>query len=349
MYNPHVAVLVLGYNHKDTLKETLNSALVQTYPNYEITYIDNNSQDGSVTYVKENYPNIHLIENKQNLGYAGAYKQALKKVFQENYDAAVLLNPDVVADHNWLAELTVSAYASDSIAFAQPKIYLWDNGPTDVFNTSGNEINFLGFGYCGRYKQKDEPLLTEDAEITYASGASLFIKKEIYQKLPGLDETFFAYLEDQDLNWQARLQDYKHIVSARSIVWHKYDFQKKHLNNFKFYLLERNRLTFLLKYYSWKLLVLILPIFIIMEAGVLLDAILKGYLVEKLKSYRDFFKNISHTLKDRGTIQANRKVSDKKLFRYLSPTITFEEVGSPLLTIANILLKGYYSFITMIL
>lgn len=345
----HVAVLILGYNHTNTLLDTIKYATKQSYPNYRVIYIDNASTDNSVALVRERHPQLRIIKNKKNLGYAGAYKKALDIIFQEKFDTAILLNPDTVVDSNWLSELVASAYTNNRIAFAQPKIYLWENRKTNIFNTAGNKIHFLGVGYCGSYKQIDVPPIEKDIEIPYASGASLLIKKEIYQRLPGFDERFFAYLEDQDLGWQARMLGYTSILSAKSKMWHKYDFDKKPLNNLKLYLLERNRFFFLLKNFEMKTLILIFPAFFLLEGGILLHSLLNGYFWKKLLAYKDFLTNLPGILKDRKHIQSLRTKTDHELFSQLAPTIQFSEVQSPLLSLANRFFQWYYKCVQKIL
>jgi GT2 family glycosyltransferase len=345
--NLKIAVLVLGYNHRDTLKDMLDSVLKQEYPNYAVTYIDNDSWDGSVDFVRCYYPIVSVITNRQNLGYAGGYDAVIRDAFAQGFDAVVLLNPDTIADKDWLTELVKSAYVAPDIALAQSKVLIWNDGPTDLINTYGNNVHFLGFGHCGHYKEQDRFLV--DSDVTYASGSSLLIKKEYYPSKISFDTDFFAYLEDQDLGWQARVQGLRAIASAKSKVWHKYDFQKKKLDNLKFYLLERNRLFYLTKFWSFRLFCLVFPFFIIMEIGVLFDSILKGYFSRKMKAYWDYSLSIPKLYRKRIWIQRNRTVSDKELFCLLSPTIDFEEVDSPLLRLANSSMKKYYTIIQQFL
>lgn len=348
--HPHsVAVLVLGYNHASTVVDTLRCALRQNYPSYEVFYIDNASQDASVELVRQHIQNVHIIENTENIGYAGAYKKALLKVFSEGFDTAVLLNPDTFFEEDWLSPLVESAYADASIAFAQPKIYLWENGKTDIFNSAGNHIHFSGMGFCGHYKERDFPRKERDEDIPYASGASLLVKKEVYEKLPGFDEDFFAYLEDQDLGWQARLFGYRNILSAHSCAWHKYDFKKKSLNNKKLYFLERNRFFFLLKHFETKTLLLVFPALLFFELGILAHSIVHGYFLKKIAGYKNCLKKLPATLKKRKFLQSRRQKTDKELFPLLSPTIEFEEVASPILTFANRFFLWYFSCIKNIL
>ncbi len=348
--NPSVVVLILGYNDEENLKDTLNSVLKQSYSNYKTLYIDNASSDNSFDFVKNKYPQVKLFKNKQNLGYAGAYKKALDKIFQKNdVDAAILLNSDVVVDYDWLKELVHSAFSDKKIALAQPKIFLHTKNKTgELINTFGNEINYLGFGFCGNYKKKDNPKIENDKEITYASGCSLLIKKDSYlNSAGGLDAKFFAYLEDQDLGWRLKMNGYKSILSAKSVMWHKYIFQKNERNKWKFYMLERNRLFFIFKNYQLKTIILLLPIFLFMEIGIFLDSLIKGYFMDKIKSYFNFIKNIKKLFRNRRTIQRTRKLTDKQLFAKFSPIIKFEEINSFPLKIANIFLFLYYKLIKL--
>lgn len=341
---PKIAVLILGYNDEKNLKEALDSALDQTYKNYQVIYIDNASTDASLSSVRENYPQLETIAYEKNLGYAGAYAKVLKETFEKDYDGAVLLNSDVIVDKNWLEELVTSAYRDEKIAIAQPKIFL-ANENKHLANTFGNHINYLGFGFCGHYKKQDDENFNCDQEIISASGASLLVKKQVYEKIGGLDEKFFAYLEDQDLSWRALMQGYKIVLAAKSVMWHKYVFQKNARNSWKFFTLERNRLYFLFKNYSAKTLFLLAPMFLVMEIGILADSLSKGYFLDKIRAYGAFFGNIGLLWRDRKIIQNRRILSDKKLFSKLSPTVDFEEINSPALVIANKILSGYYKLI----
>lgn len=349
MPHPRVAILILGFNHRTTLETCIDSVLKQSRTPDLIRYIDNASTDDSVTFVRQHFPTVDIQINTINTGYAGAYKTALNDIFQHNFDAAILLNPDTLVDTRWFETLVDAAFTDATVALAQPKIYLYDTAnqtKTNRINTFGNCIHFLGFGYCGRYNEIDEPAMTTNQAIANASGACLLIKKSHYQQLAGLDKSFFAYLEDQDLNWQAQEQGFKILCAADSSVWHQYDFEKKNLlNSLKFYLLERNRLTFLLKHFEVKTLLLIAPAFCMMECGMLFDALMRGYFGAKMKSYWDFFKQIPRTLQSRKIIQSTRKKSDHELFAFLSPTIEFEAVDSAPLRLANFVLFLYHLFI----
>ena len=341
---PKIAVLILGYNDERNLKESIGTALKQTYKNYEVIYIDNASKDASLKIVEKEFPNVRKILHEKNLGYAGAYALALEDIFNENFDAAVLLNSDVIVDKDWLKELALSAFTDEKIAIAQPKIFLSGEN-AKLANTFGNKINYLGFGFCGHYMKPDNADFQKDMEITAASGASLLIKKEAYKKIGNIDKNFFAYLEDQDLSWRAIMQGYKIVLSAKSIMWHKYEYKKNQRNNWKFFTLERNRLYFLFKNYPAKMLLLLAPMFFVMELGVFADSLTKGYFLDKIRAYGSFFSNFRQIWLDRQKALQGLKLTNSELFTRLNPTIEFEEIDSPALRIANKMLSGYYKII----
>jgi GT2 family glycosyltransferase len=348
-----IAVLILGYNHASYLPETFNAVLKQSYTSYDVYYIDNASYDNSSALAKEYSGRITLWQNKQNLGYTGGYNQALRQVFllDETYDSAVLLNPDVVVDYFWLEELVKSAYQNKNIGLVQSTLYLLeDKVKTRRYNTQGNKIHFLGMGFCGDYRKeadpKEEP---RDLSITSVSGASLLIKKEVYQTIGELDDSFFAYLEDQDYSWRALLFGYTNICSAASLAWHAYDFQKNNASGFKFFLLERNRLLFLIKYFSWSYLLCILPALLLLEIGVWFDAMRQGYFRQKARSYASFLLLLPTALRLRHQYQNKvRQKSLSLLLPLLSPTIDSAAIASPALALANRFFRVYYQLLSWI-
>lgn len=348
---PYVLVALLNYNDKNNLSEAIGSLQLQSYENFKIVIIDNDSEDGSVEFLYEFYPELEVISRKINDGYAGAYKKYLDFVFNEKRcDAVVLLNTDVIVEENWLLELVRSGFSDEIIAFAQSVVYLWQDGKTDYVNTSGNKINYLGFGYCGDYKKSAKEIdFKKDYETAYASGCGLLVKKEPYIKIGGLDQDFFSYLEDQDIGWRGWMYGYKSIVSVKSVMWHKYVFQGKSSSKKKYFLIERNRLFFLFKNYSLKAIIILFPVLLLLDVGVIMHAILNGYIIEKVKSYFSFFAVIFKMYKKRRAIQSKRIFSDSDLFFRLSPVIDFEELDSVVFRIANKFFLFYYFLVRRII
>ena len=128
-------------------------------------------------------------------------------------------------------------------------------------------------------------------------------------------------------------------------MWHKYRFHAGTRNHLKTYLLERNRLSFVFKNYAARTLVLIAPMFILMEVGILVDAALHGYLCDKLRSYGSFLRNLPTLRASRRTCQSRRTRTDRELLPWFSPTLELEEIDSFGLRAANRLLSAYFALV----
>jgi GT2 family glycosyltransferase len=339
-----VAIAILGHNHRKYLNALLCSVLDQSYGSYSVYYIDNASTDNSYEYVKEHFRAVTSVYNKKNTGYAGAYDAVLRNIFKSDYDGVVLLNPDTIVHRDFLAELVNTAYKNDNIAIAQSKIYLLKE-KEKTYDSIGNKIHYIGFGYCNGYGTKEKQLLVEDKFIDSASGACMLIKKEAYLQSGGFDKDFFAYMEDQDLCWRLRMLGYDIVLSSKSIVWHDHQYDKKEKQKEKFYLLERNRLIFMLKNYGWKLLLSFSIMIILFEICAIIHSILKGYFLKKIKGYSYIICTFSNILEKRKRIQQTRVTQDNSLIQYLSPDINIYTFPQALLKILNTFSRLYYHLI----
>ncbi len=198
-----VAVVILNWNGKELLQKFLPS--VVSYSEEATIYIaDNASTDDSVSFIKNNFPEVTIIQNKTNGGYAKGYNDALKNL-QE--DVFVLLNSDVEVIQNWLPPIIEAFQKESNLVAAQPKILDYKN--KDYFEyagAAGGYIDALGYPFCrGRIFdtiEKDTGQYDDVKEIFWASGACLFIKNSAFQETGGFDEDFFAHQEEIDLCWR---------------------------------------------------------------------------------------------------------------------------------------------------
>lgn len=284
--------------------------------------VDNGSQDDSVQFVQTNFPDVKVILNRENLGFAEGCNVGAKAA-QGEY--IVFLNYDMALEERWLAELISAAEEDKQVGIVMSKILLFDQ--KDVINTSGNKLHYLGFGWAGNFGVKDEGQF-EKHEIAAASGASMLVKRKVIDEVGLFDDSFFMYQEDADFSWRARLKGNKVVFAPASVVYHKYTFDK---GMHKFYYLERNRLIMILKNYSFKTLVLITPILLFCEVGMLLYFLLVRGLKIKLRSYADILRQRGEILAKRRAIQHGRKVSDREITKLFASKISFEDVQHPLL------------------
>jgi GT2 family glycosyltransferase len=205
-----VSVIIANYNGKKYLDKCLDSLKNTEYSNFEILVIDNNSIDGSVNLVKQNYPYVKLIELKENLGFAVSNNLAATQARGGFY---VFLNNDTIVTNTWLSELVSSLMdgKDDRVAIAQ-SFLLRPDGQVD---SSGDFINRFGRSYSSVLKNP-----SNNREILSARAACMIVTKEVFWELGGFEEDFFASFEDVHLGWKAWIAGYKVVLASNSIVYH---------------------------------------------------------------------------------------------------------------------------------
>lgn len=245
-----VAVVILNWNGEALLTKYLPSVLEYSSKNLSNVYvIDNDSKDASVELLKSKFPSVKIIQLDHNYGFAGGYNKGLKDI---NEDYVVLLNSDVRVSSKWL-EPMVDVFEEDSSVVAlQPKI-LSDREQKSFEHAGacGGYIDYLGYPFCrGRIIkdiEKDNSQYEDCKEIFWASGAALFIRNSIYKQVGGLDERFFAHMEEIDLCWRLNSLGYKIKCVPQSIIYHYGGASLGYDNPRKLYLNFRNSLFMLYK------------------------------------------------------------------------------------------------------
>jgi GT2 family glycosyltransferase len=327
-----IAVVIPVYNGRDYLPDCLDSLNEQTYQPLQIIVIDNASTDGSAGFVNSQFTplalnsQISIIVNKKNLGFAKACNQGIEEAIRSEADYVFLLNQDTVCEKNCLEELCKAVEQDKNIFAAQALMLMWRN--KNLIQTSGDRIHFLGFGHSGDYKLDIRNSKLEIKDITYASGAAMFINAKVLKEVGLFDEDLFMYHEDMDLCWRARLLGYKIILASKAIVYHKYT---EGIPPHRWYWSERNRTLTLLKLYKWPTLVLIFPPWLLMEAGALFYSLMTGWFTLKIKSYFSALSQLPKTLAKRSKIQKTRKTSDREMSNYLEAKFDFAGLEHPLL------------------
>ncbi len=207
MTNDHVSIIIVNYNGKSHLEKCLESLSKIKYPNLEIIIIDNHSADGSLEFIHSKYPHIKTINLDANCGFAEPNNIAAKTAMGKYL---LFLNNDTVVDSNFVEELVNVMNQDPQIAISQSML-LKSNGDVD---SSGDFIDTLGRVYSSKKKP------TSIQNILSARGASMMARKDIFFKLGGFDENFFASYEDVDIGWRAWLCGYKVVLVPNSIVHH---------------------------------------------------------------------------------------------------------------------------------
>ena len=309
-----VSIIILNYNGEKFLKNCLDSILKETNYNFELIVVDNDSPDKSGENFSKEYPQCKFILNKKNLGVSEGLNVGIKN---SKGEYIVVLNNDLVVAPKWLDHL-FDAFRKYGSGLYQPKfLKMKDNS---IIDSTGNLVNIFGFGFSREKGKKDRLQHNKIEEIGFAAGTCLFCPKEIFDKVGLFDEKFFAYNEDLDLGWRAKLQNFKSFYVPKSIVYHYGSAQWKWSGE-KFYLLERNRWLSLLSNYSTKTILRLFPSLIIIELALLVFFTKKGLLLKKLRSYGGIIRMYGHIKNKRKTIEKFRKVNDIEIMRSFSCTI----------------------------
>ena len=314
-----ITVVIPHYNGIDILKDCLQSLYKNTFNDFIAIVIDNGSTDGSQDFVKKKYPQVNLIENNKNLGYAGGCNKGIQMA-DTRY--ILLLNNDTVMPENFLAQMLKAIEKDEKIAMVQPKILSIQNkNHFDYSGAAGGELDIFGYPFArgrifdeveqdrGQYDEMDE-------NCFWTSGCALLLRKSLTDEIGVLDEDFFAHQEEIDLNWRAQLAGYRNVVTTKTYIYHYSGFTLRSDNERKMFLNHRNNLIMMIKNYSLSHLILLFPLRILLEiTTVIVDFVFWEGKRSKaaLKSLFSISCNIISILRKRNRIQKLRKVSDSKI------------------------------------
>lgn len=217
------AVVILNWNGEKFLNQFLPVLLRNTQlPGVDIYVADNASTDNSLSLIEEQFPTVKTLLLDKNYGFAGGYNKALAQI---NADYFVLLNSDVEVTENWLQPLLNYMNENADVAACQPKIKSFYN--RDYFEhagASGGFIDYLGFPFCrGRVvgtAEMDRGQYDTVIDVFWATGACLLIRSELYNQVGGLDDEFFAHMEEIDLCWRLKGQGFRIVCIPQSTVFH---------------------------------------------------------------------------------------------------------------------------------
>jgi len=249
MIPPKVTIVILTWNNKDDTIECLDSLRALTYPNFDIVLVDNGSTDGSLSYISARYPDVAIVANEKNLGFAEGNNVGITYALAKGTEYVLILNNDTVAEPGFLDALMEVAESDPRIGIIGPKIVYYHN-PAKIWSTGGR-IN-LFTGVSTNIRDNDSHESCQGVKIVdYVSGCALLIKTEAIQRVGLFDKDYFLYLEDSDLSFRAHLQGYLSIVNCDTTIRHKAGASSSIVRDSIYYYFARNSLLFLKKNGSW--------------------------------------------------------------------------------------------------
>ena len=230
------------------LQEFLPS-VVEHSATAQIVVADNGSTDESLDFLRTNYPQISIVVNDKNYGFAEGYNKALAHVDADYY---VILNSDVEVTPNWIEQVVELMESDENIAICQPKLLSHINRENfEYAGGAGGFIDRFGYPFCrGRVfstLEKDEGQYDDVREVFWATGAAMFVKAPLFHKLGGFDGDFFAHMEEIDFCWRAKNSGYKVMYCPASKIYHVGGGTLPPSSPFKTFLNFRNNFALLYK------------------------------------------------------------------------------------------------------
>jgi len=288
---PKVTIVIPHFNGEVILRHCLLSLQKTVYSDYEVLVVDNGSSDSSIKMVKANFPEVHIKTSKTNLGFAAGCNLG---IITSKSPYVVLLNNDTEVTPDWLGLMVNVMDADSTVAAVQPKMLSFhDRKRFDYCGGAGGEIDIFGYPFAlGRIFDSLEidngQYDTSQHQVFWATGAATLLRRSALEKVGLLEETFFAHMEEIDLDWRLQWAGYKVAVVPSAVVYHQTggtlnqnDFHKMVLNH-------RNNLLMILRNHTMVTLLWLLPLRLILEIITLITspfagepkrvlAILKGF------------------------------------------------------------------------
>jgi hypothetical protein len=239
MNTPLISIIIPNWNGKRFLKGCLDSLKSQTFKDFEVIIVDNNSHDDSVSFVKENYPDVKIIELSSNRGFAGGVNEGIKA---SKGDLMFLLNNDTVVDK----DLYNAVIKNPQIGFFATKMIFYCTNPP-VINAAGDALGIDGAARNIGYNEVDTGQYDVEREVFGACAGAALYRRRIFDEIGLFDEDFYIILEDVDLDFRAQLAGYRCLYLPNAVVYHIHAGSMGKTSDFTFYWITRNDLNVLIK------------------------------------------------------------------------------------------------------
>ena len=242
-----VAVIIPNWNGRHLLSRCVHALRSQTHCDVEIVIVDNGSTDGSVAYVRQHFPEVRIMANAENRGFAAATNQGIRAT-QSRYVAT--LNNDTEVAPEWLAALIAAMEAAPDVGMCASKLLFADR--PHIINSAGIAIDRVGIAWdrCGGLR--DAADVTEPVEVFGPCAGAALYRRDMLATVGLFDEDFFAYMEDVDLAWRARVAGWRCLYVPQARVLHHHSATGKEGSPFKNFHLGRNKVWLLLKNYPFR-------------------------------------------------------------------------------------------------
>lgn len=309
----NTAVVIPNWNGLSTLGSTLDSLKDQSLKAACIV-VDNGSIDGSVEFISKNYPDVEIIKNNRNLGFAGGVNQGIKAAIKSGNKYVALLNNDAVADKDWLKNLVETLEKQKDAAVATSKILSDDKEHLD---STGDYYTNWGLVYPRGRGEKDHGQYDSDKSVFGASGGASLYRIEAFKQVGLFDEDFFAYYEDVDISFRFQLAGWKVAYVPSALAYHQIGATSSKIKGFTTYQTLKNLPQLLIKNVPSRYLWSVGWRFTLAYLAFFLSALSRGQFWPVLKGILAALWFTPKKLIQRFFIQNNRRVSSQYIWQVI--------------------------------
>lgn len=256
--SPLVTVIIVNWNGRNWLEQCLPTLSIQSYDDFEVVVIDNGSTDDSVAWLAANWPEVLVLPQKQNLGFAAANNIGIQAT---DSPLVVLLNNDTLANPGWLENL-VTAVSDPDIGMVASRIVKWDQ--PELLDSAGIEVDLAGIAWNRGWGQPVSYALSPSDVFGPSAAAGLY-RRQMLDEIGLFDEEFFAYYEDVDLAWRAQRAGWRCHYEPKACVRHWHSATGLINPNYKNFLLGRNKVWTILKNYAWPDIIWFAPLILFFD------------------------------------------------------------------------------------
>ena len=310
---PSVSVIILNWNGRSYLDDCLGSLASQSFRDFEVVLLDNGSADRSADYVRARYPWVRLVELPANAGFAGGNNRALAFCRGEYL---VTLNNDTRVATDFLQALVAAAAAHPRAGMVAAKMLNFSDGRT--IDSVGIRPGRDGMAYNVGVGEADRGQYDRSGAVFGPCAGAALYRRALLDDVGFFDEDFFAYYEDVDLAWRARLAGWEAVAAPRAVVYHVHSGTSGRGSPFTVYHIHRNKWFTLLKNWPTALLWRQGPRIILYDVAALALAALRGRGMAALRARLDVVRHLGALRAKRKSVQAGRRVGDRAAAAWLS-------------------------------
>jgi len=316
-----VYIVIPNWNGEDLIADCLDSLRLQSYP-AKIIIVDNGSVDDSIRIIESQFPEVALLKQPKNLGFAGGVNVGIRYALDHGADAVALFNNDAIAEPDWLKNLLLSLQNNDDAGIVTGKFMRTDKKHID---STGDYYSVYGMPFPRDRNQADAGQRDTAEDVFGATGGASLYRAEMLKEIGLFDEAFFAYYEDVDISFRAQLAGWKVQYEPSAVAYHHMSATSSKLGSFTRYHATKNFYLLYAKnmpgWLYWKYL----PLFTLQALRLAASSLIKGAIWPFIKGTTKAFLLTPHIIKERRRIQTNRKASlnyiDSLLYKNRPPKI----------------------------